>query len=999
MKQISFTFFVLLLLPFLSLAQLKKLTGRVTDASDGQPLPGVSIAIKGSSKATSSGTDGAFSIDVNNNDILQFRFIGYKAQEINVANLQVLNVQLVTDNQALGEVIVVGYGTQQKREVTGSIASVRASDIQDLRVIGLDQALQGKAPGVQVTNNTGAPGSAVSIRIRGTTSLSSGNEPLYVVDGVPINNALTGSPQAGNDLINGLSGVNPNDIESMDILKDAAASAIYGARAANGVVLITTKRGKIGKPDISFNVTTGISQQNNRYDVLNSNQFAILANELRAVRNEAPFFTQAPAINTNWQDQIFRDAYSYNANASIRGGTDKTKYAISGGYLNNEGVIINSKYERLSFRSNIDQEINKNIKLGVNVYVARTANNRLRNDGGPNFQDAFNGNNIYGPNVLSSALVFNPTIPVYNADGTYARDTIAGNSNPVALASEADLLSKNLRLIGNVFVDWNIFKPLKYRLNVGTDIRDENENFFFPPNPAALGSGRATSGYYKETLALIEHTLNYSPNLGENHKFEGLAGFTLQKNRIESNFTEATGLTSDKLPIVQGTNTRGSSGKTSNGILSYIGRTTYNYKGKYFATASARLDASSRFGDNNKYAFFPAFSAGWIISDEKFLVESKTLSFLKLRGSYGFTGNQEIGNFGYLASVTFNAPYLGIIGGAANNPVNNDYSWEKTEQIDIGLDIGLFKNRVNLVIDAYQKKTSKLILFIPLPNTTGFGGLQGNAGTLQNRGLEFGLNTENFTGKFKWNSNFNISFNRNKILVLIDNQDILQGSFGYSNIAREGEQLSFFLYQTDGVNPANGQVIRRDINRDGTINDADRSIVGSPLPKFIGGFTNNFSYKGFDLSAFLQWSYGNKIYNQTREFLEGLGSGYYNQSTIALRRWRNPGDITDVPKAGNDNNATGYASTRYMEDGSFLRLKNVTLSYNLPAKLLAKSKIRNVRVFLSGQNLATITNYTGLDPEVNHFTGNGQFNNIALGFDNGSYPQAKTYAFGLSANF
>ena len=976
-------------------------SGRVT-AADGSPVASASIKVKGSSVGTSTDADGRFNLNIPDDAVLIISSIGYVTVERNTKGLQVINVTLQTKNNDLNDVVVIGYGTQKKREVSSAIANVRASDIKDLRVTSLDQALQGKVAGVQVTNNTGAPGSFVQIRIRGTTSLSAGNEPLYVVDGVPINNTLTGSYQAGNDQINGMAGINPNDIESMEILKDASAAAIYGARAANGVVLITTKRGKPGKANIGFNINSGTSVQPRRYDLLNASQYAIMVNEVQArvSPTQLPVYKTIPTTNTNWQDEIFTTGRFTDANLNFAGGSDKIQYSISGGFFDQKGTIINSRFQRYSFRSNFDLKVNERIKIGTNLYFARTINNRLRNDGGPNFQDAFNGNNVYGPNVLSSALVYNPTFNVFNADGTYTRDTLRGNSNPVALATEANLVSRNLRLIGNFFADVIITKSLKFRTNLGLDLRTENEDFFFAPNPAALGSGRASSRAFNEQLSIIENTLTYKKDFGTKHSLELLGGITLQNSIQRSNLATASGLTSNVIQTVYGPLTNGSSFITENGILSYIARANYNFNKKYYVSLAGRTDASSRFGKNRKYGYFPSVSLGWIVSDENFLANSKAIDFLKIRTSLGTTGNQEIGDFSYLGRVNFGNPYLGQTGAVPVNIDDNRYSWESTKQFNVGFDLSLYKSRMNITVDYYTKTTNGLILDIPLPGTTGFGSRPGNAGSLQNKGIEFTLNTNNIVGKFRWNTSFNISSNKVKILQLVNGQDIKQGSFGNSNIAREGEELSFYLYETEkNVDPLTGKLIVVDVNKDGVINDNDQRIMGSPLPKYIGGITNTFQYMGFDLSVFFQWSQGNKIFNQTREFVEGWGSNFYNATTAGLRRWKQPGDVTDIPYVGNDNNATGRPYSRFLEDGSYIRLKNVTLGYNFTAKQLKKTGISNIRTYISAQNLLTFTNYTGYDPEVNHFTGNSQFNNIVLGFDNASYPQAKTIVLGLSINF
>ena len=989
-------------------AQEVKISGKVTD-EQGLVLPGVSVKILGTQVATQTNSDGMYTISASSaKSMIVFSYIGYKTKQIAAGSNGSLNVTLFGDSEGLSEVVVVGYGTQLRKNITGSISSISAKDIEKSTSIGIEQAIQGRAAGVQVLTNSGQPGSGIQIRVRGTGSLLGGNEPLYVIDGFPINNEQTGSDQGGQDRINGMAGINPNDIASIEILKDAAAQAIYGSRGANGVVLITTKRGVSGKAIVSLSTFSGFQTFNNFYDLLDGNQFIDLVKDA-AVKypalnvNTTKLNTNA---NTDWQKQIFQTGFTQSTNASIQGGTDNTKYFVSGSFYNQSGVIVGSGFNRATIRSNIDQKISDKIKVGLNVYGSKGVNNRIRNNGSPNFQDNYNGNNAFGPNVVSSALVASPLYAPRSLSGAYNGDTTGigtNNQNPIALAKEADLRSNNFRGIVNAYAEVNILKGLKYRFNGGFDFRREEENFYFPPVPNVFGSGRVTVGGYDERNNVIENFLTYQTQLADVHNVTVVAGQSYQYSKFQSSIAGVSGVT---LPGIRTLDAGTLNPFARNSIedyafSSFYARLNYDYKEKYLIQLSARSDGSSRFGTNNKYGFFPAASVAWKISSEDFMQNQKVISDLRLRASLGRVGNAEVGNYDWRARLSPLRAYLGGTGVTVLNFANLDYSWENVEQLNLGLNVGFLKDRFNFSADYYKRTTRDFLFNSRIPQTTGFSTSRSNAGDLENTGIELGLESTNFTtSNFTWKTNFNISFNKIELTRKNPNVDDIQaGPYGNSIKANVGEKIGYYIWQLqENVNPQNGNLLVVDQNNDNEINDLDRVYQGSPFPKHTGGFNNDFTYKNFDLSVFFQWSYGNKIYNSTRAFIEEMGRGN-NQSTTVLNRWRKPGDITPVPVVSWDGRNSGFVSSRFLEDGSYLRLKNVQIGYRFDPKLLSKLKIQGLRIYATGQNLLTFTKYSGYDPEVSGTTGRGLGSSLGVGEDFGTYPQARTYVFGINVNF
>ncbi len=939
--------------------------------------------------------------------MLVFSSVGYEKQEIPVGNRSTINAVLKADTKALGEVVVIGYGTQQRRDLTGSVASIKGKDLENLPVQGALEALQGRAAGVEIVQSSGSPGGSPTVKIRGITSLNAGNSPLYIVDGVPI---------TGN-----INVVNPNDIQSMEVLKDASASAIYGARGANGVIIITTKRGKSGKTAINVSTYTGFSEVRKQIPMLNAVQERDYI--LNAVQNagvpevrlglDTLFNGNTPVYDTNWQNELFRNAPVSNYEISLRGGNDKTTYAASLGLFDQKGVVISSGYKTYRGRFSIDHQASSRFKTGANILLSTAKRDMI-----PEGDD----NNA----VLTNALRMLPFSPVYNRDGSYTFVDQIQRPNPVALATQSSIFSVSNRLLGNIYADYMILKDLTLRSTLNIDYAgNRNENFI--PSTIQGGAARPATASYGDGFSWIsENTLNYSRSFGQ-HAVSGLLGYSVQETRTFNLSAAANQGATDNIPTLNAaaTATGASSSKSAWGLVSYYARLNYSFNDKYLLAATLRRDGSSRFGRDNQYGTFPSVSAGWRISQEPFMQSLPFINDLKLRASIGVVGNQSISDYGAQGLYSTGRNYIGKSGIALSAVPNPSLSWESTTQSDVGIDVSFLNDRIAFTADAYLKKTDDLLLSVNLPTSSGFSSALQNVGDTQNKGLEFSVSSQNLVGAFKWSTNFNISFNRNKIVRLSNNNaDIIQASADavfFSDrpvgIGRVGEPIGVFfgyvytgrVYATseealaanlrDGSKTGPlyqaGDMIYEDLNGDGVINADDRRIIGNSNAKHTGGLTNTFSYKGFDLSVFMQWSYGNQIFNQTRQ--SSNRSFVYNAATTeVLRSWRKEGDVTDVPRgAPSTIGRNGFPSSRWVEDGSYLRVKTATLGYTFPSALLKRIKVESLRVYASGQNLFTFTNYLGLDPEVN-------FRNslpLLQGIDLGTYPQVRTFTFGLNLGF
>ena len=1007
----------------LAIAQNSTIRGVVRD-DQGNTLPGVSVVVRGTSNGIATDNSGNYTISAPPTGTLVFSFIGSVTQEVAINNRTVINVALVTGSNKLNEVVVVGYGTQTRKDLSTAISTVGAKDIGRQVVTSFENALQGQAPGVQINNPTGEPGSAISVSIRGMNSVSLSTGPLYVIDGVPVQPNYDEEVSIGNQRPNPLSTINPNDIESIDVLKDGASAAIYGNRASNGVVVITTKRGRAGKPQIGFNMYYGTQKIEKTISLLNGQQFATVFNQARANAGlSAAYNPDTVTTNTNWQNLIYRTAPMQNYQLSVAGGTDKSKYYISGGYLDQEGILLNSDFKRYSVKINLDQQVSDKFKIGTSLNLANTLNNRsVRSELALN-----NSGTVLG------ALEQIPTMPVYNANGTYALNPFSQTDNPLGgLLETHNNISMN-QLFGNTYGEYSFMKNLVLRSSIGIDYRAQTENQFltreYPgfENASPASRGSAATGSNTQTIWLWENTLTYTPNLGNGHSLTLLVGQSAQNSNRFTSSASGFGFPSDAVPFLYAASniTAISSYQDQWGLVSYFARANYNYKDRYYLSGSLRDDGSSRFAPQNRFGYFPAISGAWRISQESFFHKSDVLSEVKLRGSFGANGNQNIGDYDRFSTygTGYNYPnYTGngtVIGGIAPAVIgNNNLKWETTYQTDLGLDLGLLNDRVTITADAYLKNTDNLLTAVPLSFSSGAqnSSITENIGKVQNKGFEIGINSVNVRSNgFNWTTQFNFSLNRNKVvdlgtLVNADGSTSDRTIVNSFSIVQKGQPLgAFYGYVVQGIfqtsaevasaakqpNAAPGDLRFADLNGDGVINDSDRKIIGDPNPKFISGLTNTLSYKGVDLSFFFQGSFGNKIFNNNRSLIENM-SGPFNQSTDVLNAWTHAGQDTNIPReVYGDPNNNGRFSTQYLESGTYVRLKNLTVGYTLPAQFLRKAKISSVRIYLSGQNMITFTKYKGYDPEVNA----NPLSSTAFGQDYGVYPSAKVYTAGINVQF
>lgn len=973
----------LALLVFFLFNQLHaQITGTVRD-NTGQGLVGVTIQAVGENNGTVTDLDGNYSLKVSTAAVLEFSYVGYRTQKINIEGRKIIDVILEEDVKTLNEVVVVGYGVEQKKTLTSSVGIVNSDEIKDLPVPTIDGVMQGQATGVQVVQNSGTPGGGMSVRIRGVSSISGSSQPLYVIDGIPVTTGDFAQVGYEGQGVNQLSDLNPGDIESITILKDAAAAAIYGARASNGVVLITTKRGSSKKSAINFTASYGWQQAWKKLDMLNAHDWKIYRNDLSGTEVFTPEQINDNSIDTKWQDVIFRTAPMSNYELSTTGGDEKTRFYISGSLFNQTGILIGSDYSRMNGRVNLDHKINNSVTIGTSIGLSYAKTDRVEGD-----------QTLHGPlpNGISTPAIF----PVYNQDGSYNQD--GPYSNPVSIANEATNQNFSYRGLGNVYLDWKIWKGLTFSTKWGIDFMNFREHAFeFNTVQGKKYNGLGFETYTNVGNLVSNNTLKYGFDI-QDHKFEVLAGYSFERKNIASSYIRAQDYADASLQYINSASTiaSASSGTSNEGIRSLFSRINYNLKDKYIVSLTGRLDGSSRFSEKNRNGFFPAVSAAWRLGAEDFF-RSNVVSELKIRGSYGLTGNDDIPQFLY-AELYGNTTYGGKPAVYPSNIPNPDLKWESTAQTNVGVDLGLFKDRVYLNIDVYRKLTKDLLLSRPLPLSSGFSTITENIGEVENKGFEIGLNTENLSGrKLEWTTRLNFSLNRNKVVKLYNNQPIDDLGRG-SNRIEVGQPIGiFYSYEWLGVDPSTGDVVYADKNFDGQITSDDRTKIGDPHPDFIYAFTNTFKYNRFDLTIFFQGSQGNDIMNGSRLYLESLQGGD-NQLADINRRWKNVGDITDIPRATNDPVAAASnkrLSSRFLEDGSYLRLKNLTFGYNFNTKNVMRGKISSLRVYFTGQNLLTFTNYKGLDPEVNYVGDD----NARLGTDFFTYPQARSFSFGLNAGF
>ncbi|MES2387340.1 MAG: TonB-dependent receptor [Bacteroidota bacterium] len=1005
------------------------ITGKVKDKS-GSPLPGVNIVLKGNpSIGTISDFNGNFTLTVPaevENPVLIFSYIGFKTQEVS-AEKGIVDLTLEESIAATDEVVVLGFNQSvSRRELSGSISSVKGEAISRAPVSGLDQALQGQVSGLQVTTSSGTPGGASKLTIRGNSSINASNSPLYVIDGIPLsvtNASYDARIGESNQPISPLNQFNTNDIANIEVLKDAAAIAIYGSRGANGVVLITTKRGKTGQSNISFSAYAGVSSVRKKLDVLNATQWR---EYYKNALTNSDYSTDAidslkSTANTNWQDEIYRQATQRNYQFSIDGGSEKTKYYVSAGYFDQQGTVKNSGYNRYAMRMNLDQRVKDNFKVGTTLNLSNGLNNRsVRTERA-----------IGNGGVIMGALGQIPVIPVYDSAGNYARNPFVLLDNPVGNLLETNIQARQYQILGNVFAEWEPFKflpNLTYRPSVSYEVKNQKEDSYYTTllpatqNAAADLKGLAKTATRFEYTNTIENTLNYKLTVKDKAKFNFMLSNVFQVYHEEASYADRKTFSSDIIRNV-GAGAAVSSLPYSYtndwAINSYLGRVLFDYQGRYSATGSMRYDGSSRFLGKYHYGAFPSASFAWNISEEKFFSKGDWADLLKIRLSYGLTGNQDgIALYPGYTTVSNGAGYPGLANAVSSGIIpatlgNKELHWETTAQGDVGIDYSIFGGKALFTFDVYNKKTTDLLLSRSLPASAGYSNTSytANIGSVQNRGVEFSVTSTNVsTPDFQWTTTFNYSLNRNKVLSLSPDQDSAGVPIG-QNIYRKGLPIGSFygykflgIYQDQGqidaatwqdkTNLHPGDVIYQDVNGDGLLNDKDLQVIGNPNPKFIAGLNNTINFYNFDLTVFFQGVFGNEIMALYKQQTEGMNDAM-NQETTVLDRWTPNNHSNTLPRAAIGFAYNNQVSSRYIYDGSYIRLRNVTLGYTLPKSLLTKLKIGSFRVYATGQNLLTFTDYPGYDPEVNS---NG-LSATQAGIDYGSYPQSKTYIFGVSATF
>jgi TonB-linked SusC/RagA family outer membrane protein len=1014
---------MLLFLCTLTFAQSRQITGRVTDQKDGNALPGVTVKVKGTNSGTVTTPDGSYKLEVPaQGAFLVFSFVGYDDQEIAVGSQKSINVVLSTGNKDLSEVVVVGYGTQNRRELTGAVSKISGKEVANQPIVSFESAIQGKSPGVVIESGSGKVGQGIKVRIRGTSSISASSQPLYVVDGMPVNS--TSNTDINNDPTNPMADINPNDIESIDVLKDASAAAIYGARGSNGVILITTKKGRSGeKTKIELNASTGWGKPTKKRGFLNAKEYVDLLHERAANDGKtafvtkddsftgAPFATEAEAIaffmddvdgtldylalgkdfnnlnySSNWEDASFRNqAISQQLDLSASGGTDKTKFYVSGFYNSQEAVVINNKFVRYGGRMNLEHTATDKLSFGINVNVSRSQLDRVSND------------NIFS--TPSQLVAQAPISPFYKYSGKMNSDSTL-YPNGLYDAQFNSNRQVTFRTLGNVFLNYKILPTLSFRSELGADISGITEDQYIGVLASdAFGKGGGSSNYTQNVTLNTNNYFTFTPKISEDHSLSLTAGMSYLQNDFSSTQVSGELFPSDiiKKLVAAASITYGYSNAQRYTFLSYFGRANYAYKGKYLASVSVRSDGSSRFGPNKRYGVFPAGSLGWVASEEDFLKDNKTLNFLKLRVSYGTTGNAEIGENRYLTLLQPTS-YPQLPGYRPSQMGNPDLKWEKTKQFDLGLEFALFDSRLSGEVDYYNKQTSDLLLEANLPYTTGYDFQYLNIGNMENKGVEILLNSVNIdTRNFKWNTSLNVAYNKNRVK---DIKGQIIESDKREQRAVEGEPIGvFYMAKFAGVDPQTGDALYIDgsgkPNTD--FSKAQRMVVGKSMPDWTGGITNTFSGYGFDLGVFFSFVQGNSIYNRAGVYQDnGFAGGFDNQLRNVLDRWQKPGDITNVPRLSyyySDGGAS-VTNSRWLYDGSYIRLKSVTLGYSLPKSVINTLKISSLRVYVAGYNLWTKTKYFG-DPEIN----SDVLGNIAGGIDYYTVPQAKQITVGLNVKF
>ncbi|WP_353481375.1 TonB-dependent receptor [Haliscomenobacter sp.] len=995
----------------------QSISGKVTDR-DGDALIGASIMVKGTSIGTVSDIDGNFKVTATGNAILVISYTGFATLEEALNNRTELTIVLQPGID-LAEVLVTGYGTAIKRELTGNIAKIRTEDIKDMPVTSFDQAMQGKAAGVQITSGNGKLGQAVQIRVRGQSSVSASNEPLIVIDGIPATTADLGSFGGAT---NPLADINPQDIASIEILKDASAAAIYGARAANGVVLVTTKRGKTGRTSVNYGFQYGQSNPARLLEFLNTEQYLKLYRQAAANSDridglaasdpdsyttymEDFFKTQSlgtfgtdKAEDTDWGKLAYQDAPMQQHDLNISGGNDKTTFYMSGQWFDQKGILIGNALNRISGRINVDHQAYKWLKVGFNTSLSRSFNERISGD-----RQFDNPMQIVALPPMTPQNDPDTGLPVGTPPGDIS---IPVYYNPLINLGNAYYNTNTNRNLSSVYAQVSILDGLSFRSEFALDLLDQQEELYY--NSKTQRNFSAPLGLGRNLFTRVENYntnnyFTYNTGFGKT-RLDLTAGMAYQQSQQKTNFIEGQDFPSDAYRQIASAarKTNGESTETNFRFLSYFARANVKLADKYLVGVSVRTDGSSRFGKESRYGFFPAASLGWIVSEEGFLNNNKAISFLKVRASYGRTGNAEIGNFPQLGLFQGDAGYNGAPGQRPSQLGNPDLSWETTDQFDAGIDFGLFKDRITGEIDFYSKSTTGLLLNVNIPSTTGFATQFRNVGKLTNQGIEVVLNTDVVRGAFHWKTSLNFAANKNQITDL--QGQIIEAGLNNMSRAVEGQPLgTYFTAEYAGVDPANGNALwyknATEGNREttSTYSQATRVVVGSPLPDWIGGVTNTFSYKGLELSVLFSAVIGNELnFYGVGRFSSANARFEDNQTVDQLAAWTKENPNTNIPEARLFFNNGAQPSSRFIQDGSFVRLRNATLSYNFPKTLTSKAKIQSLRLFVTGQNLLTWTNYIGWDPEVN---ADDIVTNIAQGYDFYTAPQPRTILAGFNIGF
>ncbi|MBL3658171.1 SusC/RagA family TonB-linked outer membrane protein [Fulvivirga sediminis] len=1001
-----------------------QIKGRITDDA-GSPLPGASVLVKGTSKGTVTDINGDYTLSASPSDVLIISFIGYQAKEVTVGSQTTLNVTLADDTQQLSEVVVVGYGTQKRADVTGAIASVDAEEITSVPVATADQALQGRAPGVTVVNN-GSPGTNPTIRIRGLSTVNN-NTPLFVVDGI---------------IVSGIGDINPSDIESIQVLKDASTTAVYGSKGSNGVVIVTTKQGKSGAVKVTFGSYVGSQWTSNRFDLLSTDQYIDYATNIMTYddntppsRFTAPQYAELLNNNTDWQDEIFRAGLMQNYNIGVSGGGENSNYRISAGYINQEGVLIETDYERFNLRGNSNYTLGK-FEFGQTLSLAISEQSPETNNG--------------GRSILEHAIKSAPYLPVTNVDnpgGFQGPNTsIDGQDaeNPVRILKLFQTTNERSTVLGNVFAQYEIIEGLKFKTQLGGEYSTFHYNSFTPAYDDDSDGGTHTSN--RAIISVSDgqllttnftNSLNYSKTLAEKHNFEVLLLTEWITTTTKNHNGRSENFLTNEINQINNVNQTLQSFTEEYKRFGLLGRINYNYDGKYLFSASFRRDASSRFGENERWGSFPSLSLGWRISDEAFMSDVSLISNLKLRGSWGRTGNDNIGNYRYLDVIedVFYYPIEGnaVLGATYGGLPNPDLKWEQTTMTNIGLDAGILDDKLTFTFEYYINKSDELLLPRLLPTSSGFhqGTFIENIGSMETKGAEVVLGYNDYSGDFQWSASLNLGTSKNEVLDLGSNDFIQGADFEGQAITRAQvghPAFGFYGWKFDGifqnqaeieahadqsgVQPGDFRIV--DVNNDGVINDEDRTFIGNPFPTLTYGLNLSGSYKNFDLSVFINGVSGNDIYNTNIYDLQGM-TRLFNSGVEVLDSWQGEGTSNTIPRVRGAGTNT-QVSSRFVEDGSFARLRNITLGYNLPTNIF-NGKISKFRIYVSAQNLVTITDYSGLDPEIGAYSasapntppgaigsvatnGNGQPTaNFTTGIDFGNYPVAKSIIGGIEITF